>query len=167
MAMSRKARSGKMSRRSRGKKSTRRARKQKQRGGGEYVLKFAGVPAVGSPAPSGLEDLGTYTPGVQSFTIATTKSIKDIRFFKADGVTELGAGSFGGTKIGIQIGATQNLVPSTVKLRGGITINPAVPRVGNIAVRNVNASTLGLLGGINKVTGQPNPQGFVVKVITV
>ena len=40
MALSRKARRGKMSRRSRGKKSTRRARKQKQRGGGQVDLYF-------------------------------------------------------------------------------------------------------------------------------
>ena len=165
MAPSRKARRGKMSRRSRGKKSTRRARKQKQRGGGEYVLTFDKVPAAGNPAPAGLGDLGTYAAGNQSFTIATTKPIKDIRFFKADGVTELGVGSFGGSKIGIQIGTTQNIVPSTVKLRGGTAMNPAVPKSGNISVKGLNTSSLNLLGGVDSES-KAYPQGFVMKIAT-
>lgn len=156
MAPSRKMKRGKMSRR-RGKKATRR-----QRGGGEYVLKFAGVPAPGGPAPEGLADLGTYSAANQGFTIDTMKPIHDIKIFKADGVTELGAASFGTnvqTKITIKVGAVASLVPSSVTgVRGATAMSPAAPKTGKIVVRNLNASTLNLQAG--------QPQGFVVKVTT-
>jgi hypothetical protein len=161
MAPSRKMKRGKMSRRvRRGKKATRRMRRR-QSGGGEYVLTFAGVPTPGGPAPEGLADLGTYTGNNQGFTIDTTKPIHDIKIFKADGVTELGAGSFGTnvqTKITIKVGAVASLVPSSVTLRGATKMSPAAPKTGAIVVRNLNASTLALVGG--------GPQGFVVKVTT-
>jgi hypothetical protein len=177
MALSRKMKRGKMSRR-RGKKATRRVR---QRGGGEYVLKFAGVPSAGGPAPEGLGDLGTYSAGNQTFTIATTKPIHDIKIFKADGVTELKMESFGTnvqTKISIKVGPKASLVPSTIKsspppatggvappcpagvpcIRGATQLSPAAPQTGNIVVKGLNASTLNLMSG--------QPQGFVVKVTT-
>jgi len=155
---------GKMSRRSRGKKITRRVRRQ--RGGGEYTLTFAGPPTAGGPAPEGLADLGAYTAGNQTFTIAATKPIHDIKIFKADGVTELGAGSFGTnvqTKISIKVGTKASLVPSSIPVgtggvRGATQMSPAAPQTGNIVVKGLSASSLNLLAG--------QPQGFVVKVTT-
>jgi hypothetical protein len=160
MAPSRKIKRGK-SRRNRGKKVTRR-----QRGGGEYVLKFASVPVAskgnGSKVtpPEGLGDLGIYTALNQGFTIATKKKIHDIKIFKADG-KELGAESFGTdvqTKIKIKVGEEKNLVPSSVVVRGATPMSSTAPKMGVITMNNLNASTLNLLGGA--------AQSFVVKITT-
>ena len=95
-------------------------------------------------------ELGAFTAGNQSISFTNpSKSIVDIKLM--NGTTPYGASSFtttAGTKASLQVGATQNLVPNGVTVRGATALPGAAATTGMtgaVTVKGLGASSFGTL----------------------
>jgi len=144
----------------RNKKNTRRGRKpsrkmtrkvgmRRMRGGGASYSFTVTTPISPASTVTGFPaDLGAVTVGNQSISFTNpTKSIVDIKV--KDGATPYGATSFSvgsATKVAIQIGTTQNIVPNGIAVRGAMALPGAAAAAGQsgaVVVKGLGASSFG------------------------
>jgi hypothetical protein len=138
----------------RGRKLSRKMRKtrtRRMRGGGNIYTFTVATPISPTSTATGFPaELGTFSAGNQSISFTNpTKSIVDIKV--KNGATAYGASSFAtwaGTKVALQVGSKQNLVPNGVTVRGATALPGAAAATGMtgaVTVKGLGASSFGTM----------------------
>jgi len=129
-------------------KMSRKVRSRKYEGGGNKYSFTVDTPITDKSTATGFPpELGTFNPGNQSISFTNPKNIVDIKVM--NGTKPYTASSFtvgSGTKVSLQVGATENLVPNGLTVRGTKALPGAAATAGMTGAVTIKGLATGAFG---------------------